>query len=43
VAALLQHLLTKEGKLNLDFEDEITRGACLTRETVAAATAGKAV
>jgi NAD(P) transhydrogenase subunit alpha len=42
IAALLQHLLTKEGKLNLDFEDEITRGACLTREAVASATAGKA-
>ncbi len=42
VAALLQHLLTKEGKLNLDFSDEITRGACVTREAVAGATAGKA-
>jgi NAD(P) transhydrogenase subunit alpha len=30
-AALLQHLV-KDGKLNLDFDDEITRGACVTRE-----------
>ena len=28
---LVQHL-TKDGKLNLDLEDEITRGACLARD-----------
>jgi NAD(P) transhydrogenase subunit alpha len=31
VAALLQHL-APEGELTLDFEDEITAGACVTRE-----------
>jgi NAD(P) transhydrogenase subunit alpha len=31
VAALLQHL-APEGELKLDFEDEITRGACVTRK-----------
>jgi H+-translocating NAD(P) transhydrogenase subunit alpha len=31
VAALLQHL-APEGELKLDFEDEITAGACVTRE-----------
>jgi NAD(P) transhydrogenase subunit alpha len=31
IAAFLGHLL-KENRLHLDFEDEITRGACLTRE-----------
>ena len=36
VAALLQHL-APEGELNLDFEDEITAGACVTREAVGAA------
>lgn len=41
IAALLKHLTTKEGTLNLDFDDEITRGACVTREAVAAAAAGK--
>jgi NAD(P) transhydrogenase subunit alpha len=31
VAALLQHL-APEGELALDFEDEITAGACVTRK-----------
>jgi NAD(P) transhydrogenase subunit alpha len=31
VAALLQHLAPK-GELALDWEDEITAGACVTRE-----------
>ncbi|MFN2472294.1 MAG: Re/Si-specific NAD(P)(+) transhydrogenase subunit alpha [Gaiellaceae bacterium] len=35
VLALLQHL-APGGELALDFEDEITAGACVTRETVAA-------
>ena len=30
VAALLQHL-APEGELRLDWEDEITSGACVTR------------
>jgi hypothetical protein len=30
VTALLQHL-APEGELQLDFEDEITAGACVTR------------
>jgi hypothetical protein len=30
VTALLQHL-APEGELALDFEDEITSGACVTR------------
>jgi NAD(P) transhydrogenase subunit alpha len=30
VAALLQHL-APEGELQLDFDEEITRGACVTR------------
>jgi NAD(P) transhydrogenase subunit alpha len=33
VTALLQHL-APEGELRLDFEDEITAGACVTREVV---------
>jgi NAD(P) transhydrogenase subunit alpha len=36
VSALLQHL-APEGELALDWEDEITAGACVTREKVAAA------
>jgi NAD(P) transhydrogenase subunit alpha len=36
VSALLQHLAT-DGELVLDWEDEITAGACVTREKVAAA------
>jgi NAD(P) transhydrogenase subunit alpha len=36
VAALLQHL-APGGELALDFEDEITAGACVTREKAAAA------
>jgi NAD(P) transhydrogenase subunit alpha len=36
VSALLQHL-APEGKLALDWDDEITSGACVTREQVAAA------
>jgi H+-translocating NAD(P) transhydrogenase subunit alpha len=35
VAALLQHL-APEGELRLDYEDEITAGACVTRAEVAA-------
>jgi H+-translocating NAD(P) transhydrogenase subunit alpha len=35
VGALLQHL-APEGELNLDFEDEITSGACVTRREVVA-------
>jgi len=35
VSALLQHL-APEGELALDWEDEITAGACVTREQVAA-------
>ena len=35
VSALLQHL-APEGELTLDWEDEITAGACVTREQVAA-------
>jgi H+-translocating NAD(P) transhydrogenase subunit alpha len=36
VSALLQHL-APEGELALDWDDEITAGACVTREKVAAA------
>jgi NAD(P) transhydrogenase subunit alpha len=36
VSSLLQHL-APEGELALDWEDEITSGACVTREKVAAA------
>ena len=36
VSALLQHL-APEGELALDWDDEITSGACVTREKVAAA------
>ena len=35
VSALLQHL-APNGELNLDFDDEITAGACVTRKPVAA-------
>ncbi|MGB8004749.1 MAG: hypothetical protein WCF27_10880, partial [Gaiellaceae bacterium] len=35
VSALLQHL-APEGDLALDWDDEITAGACVTREKVAA-------
>jgi len=35
VSALLQHL-APEGELNLDWDDEITAGACVTREQVPA-------
>jgi NAD(P) transhydrogenase subunit alpha len=41
VLALVQHLSTKDAKLNLDFSDDITRDACVTREAVAPAAAGK--
>ena len=34
VSALLQHL-APEGRLALDWDDEITAGACVTRERVA--------
>jgi NAD(P) transhydrogenase subunit alpha len=36
VSALLQHL-APEGELRLDFEDEITAGACVTRREEVAA------
>jgi NAD(P) transhydrogenase subunit alpha len=36
VSALLQHL-APEGELNLDWDDEITAGACVTREKAATA------
>jgi NAD(P) transhydrogenase subunit alpha len=36
VSALLQHL-APEGELALDWEDEITAGACVTRAKAAAA------
>jgi len=36
VSALLQHL-APEGELALDWDDEITAGACVTKEKVAAA------
>ena len=35
VTALLQHL-APDGELKLDWNDEITAGACVTREKVAA-------
>jgi H+-translocating NAD(P) transhydrogenase subunit alpha len=35
VSALLQHL-APDGELALDWDDEITAGACVTREKVAA-------
>jgi NAD(P) transhydrogenase subunit alpha len=38
IAALLQHLV-KDGALNLDYEDEITRDTCLVRGSAGAATA----
>jgi NAD(P) transhydrogenase subunit alpha len=31
VMALVQHLSNKDGSPNLDFNDEITKGACVTR------------
>jgi NAD(P) transhydrogenase subunit alpha len=40
VLALIQLMLTKEGKLNLNFEDDIIRDTCITRAETAAA--GKA-
>lgn len=42
--ALVQLMLTKEGKLNLNFEDDIIRDTCITRAAAAAqpATAGSA-
>lgn len=39
VLALIQLMLTKEGKLNLNFEDDIIRDTCITRSEVV--TAGK--
>ena len=36
VAALVQHL-APEGELKLDFDDEITAGACVTRRAEVAA------
>jgi len=40
VLALIQLMLTKEGKLNLNFEDDIIRDTCITRSEAVAA--GKA-
>jgi NAD(P) transhydrogenase subunit alpha len=31
VTELLKLLVTKDGKLNLDFNDEIIKGACVVR------------
>jgi NAD(P) transhydrogenase subunit alpha len=45
VHALVTLMLTKEGKLNLDFEDDIIRDTCITRASAGepqAAVAGKA-
>jgi NAD(P) transhydrogenase subunit alpha len=36
VSSLLQHL-APDGELTLDWDDEITAGACVTREKVATA------
>ena len=43
--SLLKLMINKEGKLNLDFEDDIIRDTCITRAAVAdapQAVAGKA-
>ena len=32
ITELLKLLLTKDGQLNLDFNDEIIKGACVTHE-----------
>ncbi|MGH8004244.1 MAG: NAD(P)(+) transhydrogenase (Re/Si-specific) subunit alpha, partial [Limisphaerales bacterium] len=42
VFALIQLMLTKEGKLNLNFEDDIIRDTCITRGAVETSAAGKA-
>jgi NAD(P) transhydrogenase subunit alpha len=45
IQALVQLMVNKEGKLNLDFEDDIIRDTCITRAAAAApqpAVAGKA-
>ena len=43
VLALIQLMLTVEGKLNLNFEDDILRDSCITRGVAAEiSTAGKA-
>ncbi len=41
IAALLQHLV-KDGKLSLDYEDEITRDTCLVRGSAGVATTAPA-
>ncbi|MEK7329589.1 MAG: NAD(P)(+) transhydrogenase (Re/Si-specific) subunit alpha, partial [Candidatus Eisenbacteria bacterium] len=41
IAALLQHLV-KDGALNLDYEDEITRDTCLVRGSAGVATTAPA-
>ncbi len=40
VFALIQLMLTKEGKLNLNFEDDIIRDACITRPSTVLGTSG---
>lgn len=42
--SLLKLMITKEGKLNLDFEDDIIRDSCITRSVAEGqpAVAGKA-
>ncbi|MCI0330545.1 MAG: Re/Si-specific NAD(P)(+) transhydrogenase subunit alpha [candidate division Zixibacteria bacterium] len=42
VFALIQLMLTKEGKLNLNFDDDIIRDTCITRAAVETLAAGKA-
>jgi H+-translocating NAD(P) transhydrogenase subunit alpha len=32
ITELLKLLVTKDGKLNIDFNDEIIKGACLTHD-----------
>ena len=41
VFALIQLMLTKEGKLNLNFEDDIIRDTCITRGADSEVSAGK--
>jgi len=40
--SFLKLMINKEGRLNLDFEDDIIRDTCITRDTAVAAVAGKA-
>ncbi len=43
VLALVQLMLNKEGKLNLNFEDDIIRDTCITRPSTALGASGGAV